>query len=102
MDPTSQCFQGKRSNLCSTKITDLYSYSVVQVVRTKDIGGKRMRPALLEILACPICKNSLRLEIAIQNEAEILTGSLFCDICAEIYLIEDGIPNLLPPELRSV
>jgi uncharacterized protein YbaR (Trm112 family) len=61
-----------------------------------------MRPALLEILACPICKNSLRLEVSIQNETEILTGSLFCDICAEIYLIEDGIPNLLPPELRSV
>lgn len=60
-----------------------------------------MRPALLEILACPICKNSLRVEISSQNDMEILTGSLFCDTCAEVYLIEDGIPNLLPPELRS-
>ena len=64
--------------------------------------GQEMRPALLEILACPVCKNSLRLEAVNQNEAEIIQGSLFCDVCEEVYLIEDGIPNLLPPNLRSL
>ena len=64
--------------------------------------GQEMRPALLEILACPICKNSLRLEVLNQNEVEIIKGSLFCDVCEEVYLIEDGIPNLLPPDLRSL
>ena len=64
--------------------------------------GQSMRPTLLEILACPICKNSLRLEISRENDTEILAGSLSCDTCTEIYLIEDGIPNLLPPELRSL
>ena len=60
-----------------------------------------MRPTLLEILACPVCKNSLRLEVSSENDTEILEGSLFCDTCVEVYLIEDGIPNLLPPNLRS-
>ncbi|MDG1840601.1 MAG: Trm112 family protein, partial [Dehalococcoidia bacterium] len=31
-----------------------------------------MRPTLLEILACPVCKNSLRLEVSSENDTEIL------------------------------
>ena len=32
---------------------------------------------------------------------EILAGSLHCASCDTTYAIEDGIPNLLPPELSE-
>ena len=34
-------------------------------------------------------------------KAAILDGSLKCTKCAEKYPIEDGIPNLLPPDMRQ-
>ncbi len=60
-----------------------------------------MRRRLLEILACPRCKGDLDVEVAEENEEEILTGKLICRSCGEVYPIEDGIPNMLPPELRA-
>ena len=65
-----------------------------------------MRPDLMEILVCPVCKGELRLEVE-QSETdeegreEILSGSLHCAACEHSYRIEDGIPNLLPPELAK-
>ena len=32
---------------------------------------------------------------------EVIRGSLFCAKCNERYPIDDGIPNLLPPDLRK-
>ncbi len=62
-----------------------------------------MRPDLLDLLACPLCKGALTLTVTDVEEAggEILTGRLTCAACDEAYPIEDSIPNLLPPELRD-
>ena len=60
-----------------------------------------MKRDLLDILACPMCKGDLTLEVFEENEVEILTGKLCCQACNEIYPIEEGIPNMLPPDLRD-
>jgi uncharacterized protein YbaR (Trm112 family) len=60
-----------------------------------------MRRKLLEILACPICKSDLDVEVEEEDEEEIISGKLICRKCELEYPIEDGIPNMLPPELRK-
>lgn len=60
-----------------------------------------MRKDLMEILACPMCKGDLELTVEEERDDEVVTGSLFCAKCNERYPIEDSIPNLLPPELRT-
>ncbi len=60
-----------------------------------------MKKDLMEILACPLCKGSLELSIEEEDEKEIVKGSLYCSRCSISYPIEDTIPNLLPPELRT-
>jgi uncharacterized protein YbaR (Trm112 family) len=60
-----------------------------------------MKRDLLDILACPVCKGDLQLTVKEEDEKEIISGDLFCAKCNEHYPIEDGIPNLLPPELRK-
>ncbi len=54
----------------------------------------------MDILACPICKGELELRVESEAEDEVLQGSLVCHGCDETYPIEDGIPNLLPPQMR--
>ena len=67
-----------------------------------------MRTDLLDILACPVCRSPLDLnaETIAPDDApdagEVLTGTLSCPACPEVYPISDGIPNLLPPDLRDV
>jgi hypothetical protein len=46
---------------------------------------------LMKILACPVCKASL----------EKKPKKLVCKKCKEEYPIKEGIPILLPPELRD-
>lgn len=66
-----------------------------------------MRPDLLDIIACPVCKGALELQAnAIASgdaigAGEVRTGTLTCVPCNESYPIADDIPNLLPPELRA-
>ncbi len=48
-----------------------------------------------------MCKGDLVLEVTQENDKEILKGTLFCAKCNEYYPIDDGIPNMLPPELRE-
>ena len=78
-----------------------------------------MRTDLLPIIACPACRRPLTLQppaaipdadtaaipdtdtAANTNAAEILSGALTCPPCGARYPIAEGIPNLLPPELRS-
>lgn len=57
-----------------------------------------MKKELLDILACPVCKGDLQLDIQEEDGKEIVTGSLHCSRCNVKYPIEDTIPNLLPPE----
>ena len=59
-----------------------------------------MRRDLMDILACPVCKTPLQLEVEAEDEDEVITGSLHCLECPQSYPIVDSIPNLLPPSLR--
>ena len=60
-----------------------------------------MKRELMDILACPVCKGELELNVEKEDETEIVTGSLYCPKCAEHYPIVDTIPNLLPPDQRG-
>jgi uncharacterized protein YbaR (Trm112 family) len=56
----------------------------------------------MEILACPMCKNSeLELHIFDENEIEIKTGLIFCPKCKRYYPIKTTIPVMLPDDLRQ-
>jgi uncharacterized protein YbaR (Trm112 family) len=59
-----------------------------------------MRNDLMEILVCPLCKSRLELAVGREEGGEIAEGTLTCTNCGERFPIEDGIPNLLPPDLR--
>jgi uncharacterized protein YbaR (Trm112 family) len=60
-----------------------------------------MRHDLMEILVCPLCKGDLQLTVDKEEADEIVDGKLECSQCNETYPIEDGIPNMLPPDLRG-
>jgi len=60
-----------------------------------------VKKELMDILACPICKGDLVLDITDEDEKEIIAGTLYCSRCDEYYPIENGIPNMLPPDLRD-
>jgi uncharacterized protein YbaR (Trm112 family) len=55
----------------------------------------------MEILCCPLCKADLELKVTKEEGGEILEGTLICTKCRERYPIEDGIPNMLPPDQRG-
>jgi len=59
-----------------------------------------MKRELMDILACPVCKGKLELNMEAENEGEIVAGSLYCSRCDVHYPIVDTIPNLLPPDQR--
>ena len=60
-----------------------------------------MKRTLMDILACPVCKGELTLTVTNEDGEEIIEGSLRCDSCGETYPIEETIPNMLPPSMRS-
>ena len=60
-----------------------------------------MKKELMDILACPVCKGELELRVDSEEGNEVITGALLCHRCAETYPIDDAIPNLLPPDMRS-
>ena len=60
-----------------------------------------MNPDLLEILRCPVCKGELSLSVAAKDGEEIVRGTLACSRCRVDYPIDDGIPDLLPPDERE-
>ena len=60
-----------------------------------------MRKDLMDILACPVCKGSLELKVGEEEGDDVIKGTLLCAACNERYPIEDSIPNLLPPQLRT-
>jgi uncharacterized protein len=62
--------------------------------------ARTMRRDLMDILACPMCKGDLELKVEKENKKEVQTGTLTCKSCKIDYPIEDGIPNLLPPDER--
>ncbi|MFB6125340.1 MAG: methytransferase partner Trm112 [Halanaeroarchaeum sp.] len=59
-----------------------------------------MKEDLMDIICCPLDKSDLELSVEDRDD-EILDGTLTCTECGEVYPIEDGIPNLLPPDMRE-
>ena len=60
-----------------------------------------MKEDLMDILCCPLDKQELELTVAEREDGDVLEGELVCTECGEVYPIEDGIPNLLPPDMRE-
>ena len=60
-----------------------------------------MRRDLMRILVCPECKQPLELTVVSEKDGEVIEGSLRCSGCGEVYPIENTIPNMLPPALRT-
>jgi uncharacterized protein len=60
-----------------------------------------MKPDLMEILCCPVCRGDLTLTARRSEGGEVVEGTLTCAACHVDYPIEDGIPNLLPPDQRD-
>jgi uncharacterized protein YbaR (Trm112 family) len=60
-----------------------------------------MKESLMEIVRCPMDKQELELEVIQRTNDEVLEGRLVCSECGEEYPIEEGIPNLLPPDMRE-
>jgi hypothetical protein len=52
--------------------------------------GKTIDNELLKILACPVCK----------KEVELKGEELVCASCGRRYPVVEGIPHMLPDELR--
>ncbi|ESS09746.1 MAG: hypothetical protein A07HN63_00553 [uncultured archaeon A07HN63] len=61
-----------------------------------------MKESLMDIICCPEDKHELELSVEERDDdEEIIEGTLTCTECGEAYPIEDGIPNLLPPDMRE-
>lgn len=61
-----------------------------------------MHRDLMDILRCPDDKAVLELDIDEEaDDGEILEGTLTCTECGHAYPIQEGIPNLLPPDLQE-
>lgn len=61
-----------------------------------------MKKELMDILACPVCKGDLQLNVTEEKDGDVVSGSLYCQKCDYHYPITDSIPNLLPPYLNKV
>jgi len=65
------------------------------------MGDCKLKKTLMDILACPICKNHpLELHV-FEEKDEIVSGLLICVSCNRFYPIIDEIPNMLPDDLRE-
>lgn len=60
-----------------------------------------MKRLMLDILACPIDKHYPLELFELQSKDEIEEGTLYCQKCGRYYPIIDGIPVMLPDELRE-
>ncbi|HWG89806.1 MAG TPA: methytransferase partner Trm112 [Candidatus Thermoplasmatota archaeon] len=60
-----------------------------------------MKRDLMDILCCPVHKTDLKLTVEHEEGQEVVSGDLHCEACDFRYPIEEGIPNLLPPEMHE-
>lgn len=60
-----------------------------------------MRRELVDQLVCPVTREPLKLEVVREDaNGEVIEGSLLSERINFRYPIEDGIPNLLPPDMQ--
>lgn len=55
----------------------------------------------MDIICCPLDKQELELTVDERDGDDVIDGTLTCTECGESYPIEEGIPNLLPPDMRD-
>lgn len=60
-----------------------------------------MKEDLMDIICCPLDKQELELTVDERDGDDVIAGTLTCTECGETYPIEEGIPNLLPPDMRD-
>ncbi|SFR94307.1 Uncharacterized conserved protein YbaR, Trm112 family [Halomicrobium zhouii] len=60
-----------------------------------------MKEDLMDIICCPLDKQELELTVDERDGDDVIDGTLTCTECGERYPIEEGIPNLLPPDMRD-
>ncbi len=60
-----------------------------------------MRRDLIDILVCPLCKAELNLVVFKEEDDQVIEGRFDCKQCNTAFPIDDGIPNMLPPDLRD-
>ncbi len=60
-----------------------------------------MKLELMDILACPVCKGKLELNIEKKEANEVVSGHIHCSKCQADYPIIDTVPYLLPPDRRA-
>ena len=65
------------------------------------VHDNEMKRELMDILCCPKCKGDLELSVFERSDDEIISGDLYCRNCDIHFPIEDGIPNMLLPEMRE-
>ncbi len=61
-----------------------------------------MRAEFLKYLCCPACKGRLDLKIAERKGFQGLAGQLLCEECSKRYEVNDGLPNLVHPEVEEL
>ena len=60
-----------------------------------------MRRELVDQLVCPVTRDPLKLEVTLEDEnGDVIEGALISERINFRYPIEDGIPNLLPPDMQ--
>lgn len=60
-----------------------------------------MRKDLVKILACPVSKGKLVLSVEEEDGEDVIKGTLYSPDSGQTYRIDDGIANLLPPDLQA-
>ena len=60
-----------------------------------------MKRETIEILACPLCKGDLELEVTEEKGEEVWAGCLTCSACQLSFAIIEGVPNLLSLEIED-
>ena len=64
-------------------------------------NGETMKESLVDILCDPLDKSDLELHVTKREGDEIIEGKFVGTVTGEEYPIEDGIPDLRPPDMRD-
>jgi uncharacterized protein YbaR (Trm112 family) len=72
----------------------------VRFLSTPSLSGS-MKESLVDILCDPLDKSDLELHVTERDGDEIIEGKFVGTVTGEEYPIEDGIPDLRPPDMRD-